>query len=184
MKKQKTLFIALAIIIFIGILLFNKNSSERKDTVQVENSSFQENGQMCFLYEQEVPIELAGDFSDAYNREYIELTIKEDSNVAGIHNIIPFGTDSNFATLIGVTDGKFVNIIATANAEGTTWREQRLYLIQEDKLLVGYQPVYVPRYENENGIFMYEDINKIIFETEEFYLPKVDCESVDRSLVL
>ena len=184
MKKQ---YLILIIILVLGLLALivanNKSSEESLEDFQekvVQNSL----GQMCFLYEQEAPVELAGDIPDAFNREYIELLIAEDGNTTGIHNIIPFGTDSNFATFFGVSDETFVNVVATATAEGDTWQEHRLYKIQNDKLLVGYQPVYVPRYQNEHGVYMYEDINKIEFATNEFFLSKVDCESVDKTTVL
>ena len=50
-----------------------------------------------------------------------------------------------------------------------------------DKLFVGYQEIFVPRYDNENGLYLFEDINKLSFETEEFFLSKVECSSIDKS---
>ncbi|MFT6361133.1 MAG: hypothetical protein ACJAV6_000384 [Candidatus Paceibacteria bacterium] len=183
MKKQNIIVTVLGVLIVILVAVGVRSSDENKLT-ELRDEVLISNDQMCFLYEDEAQVDPEFDVPDAYNREYVELTMSDDGNVAGTHNIIPFEKDSNFATLIGVTDGSFVNVIATANEEGETWREQRIYQIDDDKLLVGYQPMYVPRYENENEIFMYEDINKIVFETEEFFLPKVDCDSVDKDTVL
>ena len=168
----------------VAFLVFN-NSSPRDS---LDNLNHYLNGdetkEMCFLYEKAADSEIVEDSEDAFNREYIELTIDSEGNTTGIHNIIPFAKDSNYATFFGVSDGTFVNVVATANAEGQTWQEHRLYKIQDDALFVGYQPIYVPRYLNEHGVYMYEDITKIVFDTDEFFLSQVACESVDKTKVL
>lgn len=134
----------------------------------------------CFLYERESDLDIESS-EVAYDREYIELSMNTQGLVTGQHLILPYGIDTNRANFVGISMDGYINVVATANAEGETWQEQRMYKIENDKLYVGYQEVFVPRYENENGIYLYEDINKVIFDTDEFYLSAVNCESVDRS---
>lgn len=184
MNKKNTSIIG---IIILGIIIFFvlRSISSKENVDDFKNDVAQNStGQMCFLYEQALPEDSLNEVQDAFNREYIEITTTDDGKVSGIHNILPFEKDSNRATFIGVTDGTFVNVIATAQAEGQTWQEQRLYKIGDDRLLVGYQPVYVPQYKNDAGIYMYEDINKIAFETDEFFLLQVDCAGVEKNTVL
>ncbi|MCA9351854.1 hypothetical protein KC866_00475 [Patescibacteria group bacterium] len=181
MKKQHILIavlgLALIVVLVIVVRRTQNNSFYRYGNDVLSGSTMQ----LCFLYEA-TPQDIPNVEEGAMDREYIELSVSEEGGVTGTHRIVPYRTDSNFATFVGVTDGTFVNVIATANAEGETWREQRVYKLDGDNLFVGYQPVYVPRYKNENNIYMYEDINKLIFETDTFFLPRVACDAVDLPL--
>lgn len=168
----------IALALMLNISGKNKdNSSENQIETLTLNSSAQ-----CYLYEKEITIETDIGSDIGFNREYVEITITPTGLATGQHLILPFQADSNRANFVGVAQEGFVNVVATANAKGETWQEQRLYQIKEDKLFVGYQEVFVPRYRNDDGIYLYEDINKLIFETDEFFLTQIDCSEVDRTL--
>ncbi|MCA9352835.1 hypothetical protein KC901_01490 [Patescibacteria group bacterium] len=184
MKKRyiNNIFIILGVIVVV--LLIVRANVNNTSLGRLADDHTLGTGQMCYLYEKQAPKEIRGDSEDAFDREYVELTINDDATVSGIHNILPFAKDNNTATFIGVSDGVFVNVIATAHAEGQTWQEQRVYKIEDNHLFVGYQPVYVPQYQNDSDIYMYEDIQKLTFETDEFFLSEIDCDSVNHTNVL
>jgi len=172
----------LPILIFVALIILITFSPRDKATLSQGNVSIDDTAKSCYLYEQQYQSSIDGesDVVTFYDREYIELGFGADSMVSGIHNILPAEKDSNRANFVGVSDGEYVNVVATARAEGQTWQEQRLYRLVDDKLYIGYQPVYIPQYKNENDIYMYEDLNKIIFDTDTFFLNKIDCASVSR----
>jgi len=175
MKKYVKFLLPIVVLVLLIFVFVNKGEEREGLDIAVND----ELEQMCFLYERESDLVIETlPLQRMYDREYSEFTSKDGVTVQGIHNIIPAGIDSNRATFVGVQQDGYMNVIATANAEGETWQEQRLYQIQNDRLLVGYQQVYVPRYQDENGIYFYEDLNKISFETEEFALQKVDCSTI------
>lgn len=171
MKTLKKYLLPILIVIAFAILMIfsNKNNKE----IPQQQVSVNEVSKVCYLYEQEQVT--SDDTMPLYDREYIELGFNGEFGVTGVHNILPAEKDANRANIVGVSDGTFVNVIATANAEGQKWQEQRLYKLENDRLYVGYQPIYVPQYKNENDIYMYEDLNKLIFDTDKFYLDKIDC---------
>lgn len=172
--------ILLAIAILTSIILSSSPSNKTIENNEPKNAESVVVPQ-CYLYEEPVDIELAGENVNATNLEFIEISIDKKGIVSGHHHIVPYGIDSNAAYFVGITQSGFINVVATATAEGETWQEQRVYKVNPDKLLVGYQEVFVPQYKSENGVYLYEDLNKIKFETEKFFLSRVDCETVDRS---
>lgn len=179
MKKYLKLVLLLIIALVIAIIATQSNRHKVNPQKLTSNSGV---NRVCYRYEQKSdiyePKEEGINYPDVYDVEYIELNINDDSTVSGIHKILPAEKDSNHATFVGVTDGVFVNVIATANAEGQSWQEQRLYKLENDNLFVGYQTVYVPQYKNDDGVYMYEDLNKLIFETDEFFLEKTQCDTL------
>lgn len=184
MKEFKKYLLPLSIIILTTILIiFSQDTSKSLDQDNEKDTT--SSLRACYLYEN-IDNNTQDDTEQVkrYNREYIEFTLLSDQTVNGIHNILPAERDDNRASFVGVTEGGFVNVIATAHAEGETWQEQRVYKITDDKLFVGYQPIYVPQYQNDAGIYMYEDINKLVFDTEDFFLRKIPCESVNIEDVL
>ena len=178
--QKNWLPVVLVIAIGSSVLLGNgTNNDTSKDDSNIKEIITQ-SPTSCFLYEERVSYEGLND-DNVYDREYIELSITDTGLTSGKHFILPYEKYSNRATLVGVSSDGFINVVATATAEGETWQEQRVYKITDDRLLVGYQEVYVPQYQNKDGIYLYEDIQKLVFETEEFYLPVIDCQSVDNS---
>ncbi|MCA9351754.1 hypothetical protein KC929_03180 [Patescibacteria group bacterium] len=179
MKKQHiyTLIAVIAFVIVAAVVIGRYRPDDRKTSLERLLSGAEGNHQ-CYLYEGMVDPQLeAGE--DARDYEFVELNVTDDSLVSGIHNILPYAKDSNRASLIGVADGSYVNVIATASAEGETWQEQRVYKVSDNTLYVGYQPVYVPRYQDENsGAYLYEDINQLAFDTDRFFLSAIDCQDV------
>lgn len=183
--QKNWLPLALGLAIILAIILNTHGTKTEIQSPKEEAGEITLNTQsQCFLYESLISSEIISqDTENAYNREYIEIAISDNGLATGQHLILPYGTDSNRADFLGVAMDGFINVVATANAEGETWQEQRVYKIVDNKLYVGYQEVFVPRYKNENNIYLYEDINKLTFETDEFFLNKVDCDSIDRSVL-
>jgi len=193
MKILKKYLLPLVILILIIISFFlNKSKNDEavimpieinSDSAQVlfgnEDSYIKK---LCYLYESQAVEPEEGD--SMINREIIELTIVDGSMVSGIHNILPAERDSNTATFIGGTDGEYINVIATANAEGETWQEQRVYKRATGQIFVGYQTTPIARTQNDQGVYMYsEAITDLSFETDEFFLGLTDCDSIDSSLL-
>ena len=112
------------------------------------------------------------------NQESISITLRSDGLVIGQHNISPYGIPGSRASFEGVIVDDIAAVIATAQYQDQTWREQRLYQLRDNVLYVGYQSVDIPRYKNDEGVYMYEDLNEIIFETDDFYLQRVDCSEL------
>lgn len=180
MKKYSNIILAGLIIILIALSLrLNNRKPEVVPEAVVAGTTV--DSKACYLYEQEINLSVGeGEENLAQvNREYLEFAYTGEQTIEGTHNIIPAESDSNRANFIGVTDGEYINVIATAQAEGETWQEQRVYRVEGNNLYVGYQPVYVPKYQDENGVYLFEDINKLVFDTEEFFLEKVSCDDVD-----
>lgn len=171
------MLIALFVVIFLNIETKKEESISRQIQALNGNSSAQ-----CYLYEQEIAIENDDISVVGINREYVEITITSAGLATGQHFILPFQADINKADFVGVSQEGFVNVVATAKIKGKIWQEQRLYQIKGDKLFVGYQEVFVPRYRNDNGIYLYEDINKLKFETDEFFLNLVECSDINKSV--
>lgn len=182
-KNWLPIILGIAIIAAVVLNMRNNTSSVTESEDISINQVVIDGSPQCYLYEQEFELPDNSDVEFGVNREYIEITIADTGLVTGQHIISPFESNINRANFVGVSIDGFINVVATANAEGEIWQEQRMYKIENDRLYVGYQEVFVPRYENENGIYLYEDINKIIFDTDEFYLDTIDCGSVDRSVL-
>lgn len=164
---------SLIVILVVISLTISLKTKETPTNITLDNSI---SGQHCFVYEQKLTA--TSEYPESVNREYIELAIDNDGLVSGIHKINSprFSIDNTFE-IIGVTDGEFVNAIASIEEGDTLIERQELYKISNDILYVGYQTVDVPQYQNENGVFMYEDINKIQFESEDFFLTRIACEN-------
>jgi len=177
MKKQTLIIIIVLILASLVALIFIKPDTSSVNDNDLSDMTSGISERMCYLYEKEARI-VEGE--QLYDREYIEIVPSDDQVITGNHFIVPSEKDSNRADLIGVTDGTYVNVIATASGEGMTWQEQRIYKIIGDAIYVGYQPVYVPKYQDESGVYMFEDPSKLIFETEEYFLNEVDCGSVEK----
>ncbi|MCI5051388.1 MAG: hypothetical protein MRY57_03695 [Candidatus Pacebacteria bacterium] len=178
-KKQWLPLFILALVILSLVLNYvvQSKSSSEEDVLTNNEQTF------CYLYEGVSDVQTPeGEFE--INREYITMSVNEHGVTTGQHLILPYGIDTNRASFYGIIIDGFANVVATATAEGMTWQEQRLYKITDDKLYVGYQEVFIPQYQHENGVYMYEDINNINFETEDFYLNKVACDSVDQNILL
>lgn len=182
-KNSKYILLGVIILLIIGSVVISrkKEPTQLADLAPVEVADV---GQMCFLFERDAgsSVDQEGNPVELFDREYIQFSNLDDVTVTGIHNILPAEGEINRATFVGVQQDGYMNVIATANAEGEVWQEQRLYQINADKLFVGYQQVFVPQYQDENGIYFYEDLGKIVFETEEFFLDKVDCSTIDSNL--
>lgn len=172
--------ILLAIAVVAAVVL---NSLPKKEIIVTDNSDAVESVAVpqCYLYEEEVNIDSQdGALSDS-NIEFIDITIDKKGIVNGHHYILPSGEDANKAYFVGIAQTGFINVVATSTVGDKTWQEQRVYKVYPEKLLVGYQEIFVPQYKNEKDIYLYEDLSKIKFETEKFFLSRVDCETVDRS---
>lgn len=132
--------------------------------------------EQCFAYKQ---VLVANDeYPESINREYIELAIDNDGLVSGIHSISsPRFSIEKRSEIVGVTDGEFINVIASIQEEGNSIERQELYKISGDHLYVGYQTVDVPQYQDDNGVYFYEDLNHIQFESSDFFLTRVECEN-------
>ncbi len=202
MKKSKQfLFLgAIFLVIVLGIFFyfFKGNFFLKQELIEIKPQlDFQENSalnlfgtkdsyikELCYLYEE--PVEITGIGSAKVNREYVKLTIVDGEKVSGLHGIIPFENTHNKATLMGVTNGEFINTVATVTYENQTWQEQRVYKRGEGKLYVGYDLLNEPRIQNEQGVFMYpnDNIQDLGFETEEFYLDLVDCTTLRAKFAL
>lgn len=182
MKFIQKHWLPVLIIVAIGLAVIlntetkKDNSSENQIKTLTQNTSAQ-----CYLYEKEIVIENSSESINNFNREYVEISITPNGLATGQHLILPYNEGNNTADFVGVAQEGFVNVVATANYDGETWQEQRLYQIDGDKLFVGYQEVFVPRYRNDDGIYLYEDINKLKFETDEFFLTQINCNEVDRT---
>jgi hypothetical protein len=179
MKKYSKFLLpaVILVLVVVSVLVNRKQDTQLTDLTDVVVSDA---GQFCFLYEQEgVSYENEeGNLVQLFDRESVQFSELNDVTVTGTHDILPAEKDSNRATFFGVQRDGYINVIATANAKGETWQEQRLYQIDGDKLFVGYQKVYLPQYQEENGIYFYEDLNNIAFDTDEFFLNKVDCSNI------
>jgi hypothetical protein len=178
----------LPVVLVIAIAAALVSNTTKKETINTENSIDDQIQTLtknpiaqCYLYEKGVNSETREGIYEGFNREYIEISITDAGLATGQHLILPFEADSNRANFLGISMDGYINVAATAIAKGKTWQEQRLYKIVGDKLFVGYQEIFVPRYDNENGLYLFEDINKLSFETEEFFLSKVECSSIDKS---
>lgn len=194
MKQLKEYILPIIIVVLIVVLVISTRNKKMSDEQAIpqeitvdtaaelfgNEDSYIKN--LCYLYE--APVEIQGQEEVVYNREFIEMNIVDGDAVSGTHVILPAEHDSNRATFVGATNGEFVNVIATASAEGETWQEQRVYKRDNGRIYVGYQDVYEPQEQNEFGVYMYtQPITELKFETEEFYLGLVDCESIDRSVL-
>ena len=185
-KYWLPIILVLAVITSIVLNTSEESNNNEPDSVADQIQTLTLNSvPQCYLYEQGVGNEIpeGGDSFSDFNREYIEITITENGLATGQHLILPFESDANRANFLGISMDGYINVVATAQAEGATWQEQRVYKVEDDKLFVGYQEVFVPRYENENGIYLFEDINTLIFETNDFYLSEIPCSSVDRTIL-
>ncbi len=181
MKKYSKFILPLAIIILVIVSLVLKNKTNNIQEVKLIQNETSSLDQVCYEYKKASDISVNTDQEEVqntiYDREYIKFSYLDNARVTGTHDILPAGRDSNRATFIGVTQDGFLNVIATAIAEGETWQEQRIYKIENDQLFVGYQKIETPKYLDENEVYMYKDLNNIVFETEEFFLNKVACDS-------
>ena len=187
MKFIQKYWLPIILVIAIGLALVlntsEKDNNDVDDSIDTQIQTLTANSiPQCYLYEQQISTQTqeGQDINAGVNREYIEITITDNGLATGQHLILPFESDANRANFLGIAMDGYINVVATADAQNTIWQEQRVYKIHDDKLFVGYQEVFVPRYENENGIYLFEDINKLTFETEEFFLSNVDCSSIDR----
>ncbi len=170
MKNFKKYFWILALLLLVFVTLF---FLQRKDSVILSTKKAAGLKTFCYQYQADV-------FSDSgsvlgQNIERVVLNIDGVNLVTGSHVIDPQNSSPSMATIEGVAQGGIANVIASAEFEGHAWKEQRVYRFDEDVLYVGYQTVDVPLYENSKGIYMYEDINEIVFDTEEFFLSRVVC---------
>lgn len=172
MNYIKKYWLPILIIVLVVIsFTISLKPKEPRTNIALDSSI---SGQHCFVYEQELTA--TNEYPESVNREYIELAIDNDGLVSGIHTISSprFDINERFE-IIGVSDGEFVNAIASVEEGEGLIERQELYKITGDTLYVGYQTVDVPQYQNENGVFMYEDINKIQFESDDFFLTRVAC---------
>ena len=161
--KKILLPITIIILIVIALILSNRNSIQEITSPELADTA--ESQQLCFEYR--------GEADAGENVEKINLTI-QDQKVYGTHSITPAEGASEFATVSGAAQNGYVNVIASADRGDYSWREQRVYFIGDERLFVGYQTADVPRVEDD-GVFMYADINQLSFATEEFYLTQIDC---------
>jgi hypothetical protein len=183
--QKNWLVIVLGLAIVVSIILNSSVLRKNNTDVKIENEiSALTKGinPQCFLYEEAVNSEAKNESQElGFNREFVEIVVTDNGLVTGQHLILPFEKDSNIADFVGIKQEGVVNVAATARAEREIWQEQRVYLISQDKLFIGYQEVFVPKYKNDAGIYMFEDINKLTFETDTFFLSRVNCASVERS---
>lgn len=173
--------IIILVIIILGFVFIGKEkviapSETSNTTSQVQKV---DPTRLCYQYKKESGLVMESNPPQPiYDIENISLVIQENRLVEGEHNILPAEKDVNRARFVGATDGNYANVIATAQAEGETWQEQRIYKYDQDRLYVGYQPEYRPRIQNDAGIYMYDTIEDIVYETEEFFLNRVECSEL------
>lgn len=179
MKKYTYIIIGLIIVVaFVFIINSQSNKNNEIPFASLPNAEL-----YCYLYESPVSNEEGEEIG--VDREYIEFALNlEKSEIQGIHNVVPANEPGHYATLVGASDQGYMNTIATVDYQGSTWQEQRIYRFDNERLYVGYQTVEVPRVKNEFGVYMYEDIYEIEFETEIFYLNKISCGSFDTTTIL
>lgn len=164
--KKYGLLSAIVVLIVISVII---SSQKKKEVTGITLADTLER-QQCFLYEKTIPE--SGEYPESVNREYIELAIDNDGLVSGTHSISsPNSGIEKKVEIFGVTDGSFVNVLAS---EGDV-KKQEVYSIDKDILYVGYQQVDVPQYESGEKVFMYEDLNKLTFYSDNFYLSRVAC---------
>lgn len=167
MKKNTLYTIGLIIILAVLVIIFLGQKKKSETALLDMNGA----SHLCFEYKAPITGE---DGQELFNKENVEFSIADDGQFTGTHVIAPAQGSDSRATLVGVTDNTFVNTIASVVVGEKTWKEQRVYKIDGDRLYIGYQSVDTPM-KQEGDILMYQDIQKIIFDTEEFFLNKVTC---------
>jgi hypothetical protein len=180
MKKQSTILalILVTIIVVLALIFSDKKKETTPVTDLIADISSELPTRMCYQYMQPSGIEMESNPPQAiYDIESVSFTLN-DTLAEGSHDILPAEKDSNRALFFGASQAGYINAVVTASAEGETWQEQRLYKFDEERLYVGYQEVYTPRVLNDQGVYMYEDVNALVYDTAEFFLSRVDCSGL------
>lgn len=165
--KNNLLFSGVLVAIaVVAVFFFLSRQSDKETSIAISSDSFDQ----CFEYRQET---ISTDGVSIVNREFVGLSL-EGVQVSGIHLIEPHGQDSSRASLLGVTDQGLVNAIASVSVADSSWQEQRLYQVSEDRLFVGYEREPQNRVKKD-AVYYYSDINNIAFETSEFFLESIPC---------
>jgi len=169
------ILIATVLLLIAGVIFFaQKAKPEPELAVQNMNiGALEINKLYCYQYTSAS----SGDI------EEINFTIDADGIVRGTHVISPAAFADSSAKILGMTNGIFLNVVASLEKEGVIFEEQRVYKVENDRLYVGYQRVDVPRYKNSQGVSMYEEVNQLFFDTDEFFLTKMNCPR-DQKIVL
>lgn len=157
-------------------LLTACNSGEKTETAQstdtteiattpaTETAASQE---LCFLQVTEgQPITVDGKSQPVVDSLIVRLTINGNA-VTGVYNWLPSMKDKMTGTLEGTRQGNEITTIYTYAAEGTTAKEEKVFKLEADKLLVKSGEL-----EEKNGVWTLKTKETAPYSQS---LPKVAC---------
>ena len=120
----------------------------------------------------EIPVEAVNEklcFLSVTSRDSIILNVtRNENNITGIFNILPYEKDKKISTFEGTITGNTANVMGKYRAEGMEYEEELVFTIENNKASVKFGEMI----EAENGVWKYRDIAK----TSATILDKVNCK--------
>ena len=168
-KKNKNFWIVFLLILVILIYVLFAGG-EKTTVLEGEPGNYK----ICFLNKGE-----SGAKNGIYNFDYIEVNVSPGNpEVNG--KIVRKKADGSAITgrFVGAFADNLLNIILTAKDDKGSWKEQKLYKIEDDKIV----PADYIKKEEVAGVSIIPDIKKVTFKGK-YAIKKVDCQTVDREEV-
>ena len=127
----------------------------KDSVVEVKNATPVADGEMCFL--------------QVVSKDSILLTIKkEGENVSGTYKTLPFEKDKKTIVFNGTLKDSLVTAVGTAMAEGTTVKEEFIFILNSDKAGVKFGEMI----EGDDGVYRYKNKNS----ASALYINKTECK--------
>lgn len=132
-----------------------ENTTVVKDTlVEIAKTPPVADGEICFL--------------QVVSKDSIFLTIKkEGEKVSGTYKSVPFEKDKKTIVFNGTLKDSLVTAVGTAMAEGTTVKEEFIFILNNDKAGVKFGEMI----EGDDGIYRYKSKNS----ASALYINKTEC---------